>query len=175
MKKLLLLCLSSVCLLSSKAQIADVYLTGSVTTPAGALSGTTNVVLLTTNRAQVHSIQLLSTAAGTATFYDSDNTNAPFFGICYTNDTYWTRASYATNYVTTYVSPLTGTTNVFTNAGTWTYFVTNAANTNYLNAAFGSAWAANIPFTANNLNLMFSRGVTMRTSTNVSWIIGYTP
>lgn len=176
MKKLILsFVLSAVCVVSVEAQIADVYLTGSITTPAGALSGTTNVVQITTNRAQVHSIQLVSAAAGSATFYDSDNTNAPFFGIFGTNDIYWTRASSNINYVTTNISGLTGTTNIWTNVGVFTYFVTNAANTNALNPAFGSAWAAAVPFTMNNLSLMFSRGITMRTSTNVSWIIGYTP
>lgn len=164
--------------LSANAQTpTDLYLNGSLTTPGGAVAAnsTTNVFLLSTNRANVHTILLSSTATGVATFYDSDNTNAPFFGINYTNNTYWTTASYPTNYVTTYISGLTGTTNVFTNQGTFTYFVTNTANTNALNAAYGAAWGANIAFSANNLNLTFARGITIKTSTNVNYVIGYTP
>jgi hypothetical protein len=153
----------------------DQYLSGTLTTPAGVSNALTWTFLLTTNRAIVHTLQLSSTATGIAQLYDSDNTNAPFLGVNYTNDTYWTRASYPTNYVTTYVSALTGTTNVFTNQGTFTYFVTNAANTNALSPAYASPFTANIAVNITGLNLTFARGICFRTTTNVNYAIGYTP
>lgn len=175
MKKLLLsIGLASICL-ASKAQVIDTYLSGSLVTPNGALAGTTNVFLLTTNRAQVHSIQLLSAASGTALFYDSDNTNAPFFGLAYTNAPYVSFSVYPTNYVSSNYSTLTLTTNWFTNVGVYTLAVTNIANTNYLNPAYGVAWTANVAQNIQGLNLVFARGITMRTGTNVNYIIGYTP
>lgn len=162
--------------LTSKGQAAiDQVLAGTLTTPGGALSGTTNVFQITTNRATVHRIQLSSSATGIIQMYDSDNTNAPFFGMFTTNDTYWTRSSYPTNYVTTYISGLTGTTNVMTNSGVWTYFVTNAPNTNQMNASYAAPFTANIAFLDQNLNMTFARGITIRTTTNVNYSIWYTP
>ena len=161
---------------SSDAQFADTYLAGTATCPSGALSGGgTNVFILTTNRAIVHSIQLSSTVTGIANFYDCDITNPPIYGVNYTNNTYWTRASYPTNLVTTYISPLTGTTNIFTNSGTFTYFVTNAPNTNNLPIQYSAPFAANLPYFQTGLNLVFARGIVMTTGTNVNYAIGFTP
>lgn len=176
MKKILLiLSLASICLFS-KAQIQDAYLSGTATCPAGTLSsGGTNTFLITTNRALVHSVQVSSAATGVMQLWDADNTNAPFYGVNYTNNTYWTRASYATNLVATYISPLTGTTNVFTNSGIFTYFVTNSPGTNPLPTAFASAFTANIGNVSSGLNLVFARGIVLTTTTNVNYSIGYTP
>ncbi len=176
MKKIILsLGLVVVSALSVNAQMPiDSYISASLTTPGGALSGTTNVFLLTTNRVQLHTIQLLSTASGSALFYDSDNTNAPFYGLAYTNAPYVSFTVYPTNYVTSNYSTLTLTTNFLTNAGVYTLQVTNAANTNYLNPAYGIAWSANLAQQISGLNLVFARGITMRTTTNVNIILGGT-
>lgn len=177
MKKIFLSIGLAVITFGLQAQIIDTYISGSLTTPGGALGAntTTNMFLLTTNRAQVHTIQLLSAASGSALFYDSDNTNAPFYGFEYTNAPYVSFTVYPTNYVTSNYSTLTLTTNFFTNAGVFTLASTNIANTNVLNPAYGIAWTANVAQNITGLNLVFSRGITMRTTTNINYIIGYTP
>ena len=176
-KKLLLTLavgLSIVC--ASKAQVpADQILAGTLTTPAGVSNNLTWIFSITTNRANVHAIQLSSAATGIVQFYDSNNTNAPFLGINYTNNTYWTQQSYTTNLVSTYISPLTGTTNVFTNSGVYTYYVTNSPGTNALPTKWAAAFTANVPSIQNGLNLTFANGITMRTTTNVNYSIWYTP
>lgn len=169
--------LAVVSCLSLKAQVpTDQYLAGSITTPTGGISNLNSwVTLITTNRANVHSIQLSSTATGLVKLYDCDNTNSPFLGVNFTNNTYWTRASYQTNLVTTNISGLTGTTNIFTNQGVFTYFVTNNPATNLLNVQYAASFGANIAFINPNLNLTFARGITLETTTNVNYSIGYTP
>lgn len=169
MKKLLLsIVFGAAISLSSYAGV----LQGSVVTPGGAFAAsTTNVFLLSTNRLNVYQIQISSAATGIASFYDSDNTNAPFFGICYTNDTWWTRTSYPSNYPTSFVGQ-NGITNWATNVVQWTYYVTNSPNTNYLPAVGGVGFTANIPAVF-NVDWLLVRGLTLRTTTNLSYTILY--
>lgn len=168
MKKLLLSIVTALSLtLSSQAGV----LQGSLVTPNGALSGTTNVFQLTTNRVNVYQLMITSAATGVASFYDSDNTNAPQYGIFYTNDTWITRASYPSNYVTSYVGQ-NGYTNWFTNSVQWAYYVTNAANTNALSAIGGAGFTANVPLVM-NVDWLCVRGLAVRTSTNFSYTILY--
>lgn len=161
--------IAGVLLLASNS-FAGVF-AGTVTTPNGALSGTTNVFQITTNRVNVTQIMLSSTATGVAQFYNSDNTNAPFFGMYYTNAPYWTRLHYPSNVVTSFVGQ-NGFTNWYTNAYEYYYFSTNGANTNELSPLAALAFTANIPAVI-NIDMLCERGLTLRTTTNVSYVIYY--
>lgn len=153
--------------LSSEAAV----LSGTITTPAGALTGTTNVVLITTNRVNVYQIQLSSSANGIISFYDCDTTNGPSFGLFYTNQSWVTRASFASNVVTSFVGQ-NGVTNWFTNSVQFSQFVTNANGTNAFNPLVAAAFGANLP-TVLNVDALFERGITVNTSTNVNYVIYY--
>lgn len=144
---------------------------GTLTTPNGALSGTTNVFQITTNRINVTQIMLSSAATGVAQFYNMDNTNAPFFGMYYTNAPYWTRLSYSTNQVTSFVGQ-NGITNWYTNNYQYFYNVTNSAGTNELSPLAALAFTANLPVVL-NVDMLCERGLTLRTTTNVSYVIYY--
>jgi hypothetical protein len=156
--------------LASVNSFAGVF-AGTITTPSGALSGTTNVIQITTNRVNVTQIMLSSTATGVAQFYNQDNTNAPFFGMYYTNASYWTRLSYASNVVTSFVGQ-NGVTNWYTNAYQYFYNSTNAAGTNELAPMAALAFTANIPVVL-NVDMLCERGLAIRTTTNVSYVIYY--
>lgn len=168
--KILSLCAGISFLIAGANAFAGVF-AGSITTPAGALAGTTNVVLITTNRANVTQIMLSSTATGVAQFYNSDNTNAPFFGMFYTNAPYWNLNHYPSNVVTSFIGQ-NGITNWYTNAYEYYYFVTNVANTNELQPLAALAFAANIPVVI-NVDMLCERGLTIRTTTNVNYTIYY--
>lgn len=168
MKKLILIAIAG--LLTVSASQAGV-LSGTLTTPNGALSGTTNVFLITTNRANVKSVTFVSTATGLASMYDSDITNAPQFGMFYTNAPWVTRGSYLTNQPTSFVGQ-NGYTNWYTNSYIWVYNITNGANTNELAPLGSFAFVANIPTTI-PVDMLFERGIAIRTSTNVTYVINY--
>src|SRR5882757_7781416 len=120
MKKLILI--SALCFSMTLASKAGVF-AGTLTTPNGALSGTTNVFQITTNRANVYQVMLSSTATGVAQLYDSDITNAPQFGMFYTNSSWITRGNYATNQVTSFIGQ-NGITNWYTNSYQYFYAIT---------------------------------------------------
>lgn len=160
MKKILLsLCLALAAFTSVNAAIISV-------------TGTTNgFYLISTNRASVYSVELTGTYPGVVTLYDCDSVAAPFFGTNYTNAAYTTRTTYATNYVTSFVS-LQGYTNWYTNAGVWTLSSTTAANTNAL-PAMASFVVAGGTYAVYTTDALFSRGICATITTNISMIINY--
>lgn len=177
-KKLLLSIGLATISLFANAQTADRYLAGSLTTPGGLIQGAgTNVFLLSTNGCNVHSVQVSGSQAGIITLYDASNTNAPFYGLFSTNRSYWTTVTTNTSTFTNiYVSPLTGTTNIFTNyAAQYTFYQTNAIATNLLPVVYALAFSANVASIQMPLNLTFAQGVVINTTTNVNYVIGYTP
>ena len=169
MKKFILsLTLGVLSVVSAQAGI----ISGTLTTPGGIFQGAgTNVFLISTNRANIYQIQLSSTASGTFSIFDADNTNAPFLGIYYTNAPYISRASFNTNSVTSMVGQ-NGITNWYTNNYQWVYNVTNAANTNLLSPIAAAAFGANIPVVL-TVDALCARGIVINTTTNVNYIILY--
>lgn len=169
MKKLILT-LSLGCFLVTSSASAGVF-SGSLVTPNGALSGTTNVFQITTNRINITQVMITSAAGGLAQLYNMDNTNAPFFGMFYTNAPYYTRLNYSTNIATSFVGQ-NGYTNWYTNNYQYYYNSTNVANTNELTPMASFAFVANIPVVM-NADILCERGLTIRTTTNLTYVIYY--
>jgi hypothetical protein len=134
--------------------------------------------LLTTNRASVYSITVSGTQSGSFYLFDSDNTNniptsaaVGTWGTNYVSGTNITSKTYATNYVTSYVGYL-GYTNWYTNAGQWTYLITNLPATNALTPMAAGAVGANQVATY-PLDAIFNRGVVITATTNLAVILNY--
>jgi len=132
---------------------------------------TGGVVLLSTNRASIYSVEITSDKAVLVELFDQDSLAAPYYGTNYVNAAYPYRTTYATNYVTSYVGN-NNFTNWYTNAGVWTLTLTNAASTNALTAAFSAATAANT-YSLHTADVLMVNGVAMRTTTNASVVINY--
>ena len=145
------------------------------------LSGSVNngVNTISTNRASVTSITVVSTNAVVFYLYDSDNTNstptASTTGVWGTNfvaGSYATRLAYTTNFVSSYVGYL-GYTNWYTNQGLYTYSITNLQTTNVMAPLVGGASSANLTATY-PVDATFTRGITISSSANgLSYIITY--
>ena len=141
-------------------------------------------VVVLTNNVTVQAISLVTSAGVPAVvnFYDSWNTNAPYFGTNYVNtNSFVSTGGYATNYVsysyqTNYSSygVLLNYTNYYTNTGWWTYFITNNPTTNAL-APQAALVAVSGSVASYNNPVSFQQGVAILASTNVTAIIYYTP
>jgi len=159
MKKLLLIAtlLTSFC----AAQAAQIV-----------VNATTNgTYFLTTNRASVYSVTVISQYPAVISMYDADTLSAPIFGTNYTNLA-WISRTYSNGPVVCNFVGYNGVTNWYTNAGIFTYTNTTAASTNVLPimAAFavGGGFAETYPVDA-----LFTRGITATITTNASMIINY--
>jgi hypothetical protein len=130
--------------------------------------------LLLSGAVNVYQIQISSDVACTVDFYDAVQLTAPVFGTNYTNASFVSRVSYASNGIVTQNIGATGTTNYLTNNYIYTLLVTNAATTNVLPkqasiaVAAGESVVADVAFTT-------TKGITYRPTTNVSVILYYRP
>ena len=131
-------------------------------------------VIAVSNNVTIQGVSFLTpSGSGTVAIYDNISTNAPYLGTNYVTSAYVSRASYATNTVTSYVG-YNGYTNYYTNTGYWTYNVTNAAATNVLTpqgvfpVISGVVSTYNTPVAAN-------LGAVFVATTNTTALIYYTP
>lgn len=132
---------------------------------------------LLTGKGSVNSIMISSTNPVVLKFYDNNNMAAGEFGtnVCVTN-TYVTKGYAVSNIVSSYVG-YNGYTNWYTNAGMFTYSVTNAAATNEAPTLFSVALPANVASGVIPIDAAFSKGLVVlgNTSTNAYVIINYDP
>lgn len=170
MKKLLLLALALVSTVSAFAQnsVSSTLVNGATT------------YLISTNRLRVYSIETTTTNAVTFKIWDNDNTNnvptaatAGWWGTNFVNGQYISRATYATNLATSYVSPV-GFTNWYTNSGIWSVTTTNAAGTN---ATVAMATVANggAETRVTYANLILTRGAVVTSTGNGTVTLYYSP
>lgn len=128
---------------------------------------TNGTYLLFTNSAKISNVQLI--AGGTnyqLQMYDNNTTNTN-----YITSAYITRIEYATNQVSTYISPLTGTTNIQTNALWFEGNVTNGAATNQL--PYRTFFAASNTLANYPVNVLISKGILFYAQTNGTVIVTY--
>lgn len=126
-------------------------------------------LLVFTNSVKIAQVQVLAGATfANIGLYDNNATNAT-----YTNAAYVTRLEYSTNAVSTFVSPLTGMTNIQTNLQWFETTVTNGISTNNFPTR-------NFVAPANTLgtypvNILMSKGLAFSgtAGTNVTVIITY--
>lgn len=131
------------------------------------------VHLLSTNRASVYNIQITSGNSVMVTAFDCDSVAAPFLGTNYTNAAFYSKTTYTTNIASSYIGA-NGVTNWITNSGIYTLSVSNAPNTNALPAMGSWVVAGNTYMTADT-DMLFTRGIVLRTTTNASVVITYRP
>lgn len=165
MKKLILTGLLVLSVLSAKAELIATNLT---TTGAGG-----NTFLLLSDRASVYSVEISASVAGLVRLYDQSTVAAPYYGTNYVTAEYTGRSSYATNIVSTYVG-FNGMTNRYTNSGIFTYETTVAAATNALNPSAAFSVAAGT-YAVYSTDALFTRGIAVHSTTNVSIVINYRP
>jgi len=158
MKKILLIVGS----LFATTQIYGAVLSTNILMANGA---ETNAWVVLTNRASANTIALYSTTVANVKLYDCAQWTTPAFGNKYTNGSYVSRGSFATNIVGSYVGA-NGYTNWTTNAGIFTYSVTNAAATNFLPVIAAYTVPANTLVTY-PLDALFANGIAVQTDTNV--------
>lgn len=131
--------------------------------------------LLLSDRASVYSVEISVnpsiTASALVKLYDQSTVAAPYYGTNYVTAEYVSRSTYATNVASSYIG-FNGVTNWYTNTYVYTYNVTNAAATNALSpsAAFVAAPGT---YTVYDVDALFTRGIVVHTSTNVSMVINY--
>ena len=138
-------------------------------------AGTNILSQLLTNASKIARIQLSYGGGGTQPysaniqFYDATNMMTNYAFSAFTN-----RLEYVTNIVTTYVSPLTGTTNIQTNSQ---WFETNSVTaSNLLQAPFKSYPAISNVFASYDVNLLVSKGLLIYSPvTNLSVVVTYRP
>lgn len=136
-------------------------------------AGTNILSQLITNSAKISRIQLLNLGgaaiAPTIQFYDSTNLVTNYSYAAFTN-----RIEYTTNLVTTYVSPLTGTTNIQTNL---VWFETNVVTaSNLVQIPFKSYPALSNVLSTFDVNLLVSKGLLVYSpATNVQVFVTYRP
>lgn len=165
MKKLFITSfISAILSLSALAQIG---------TPIALSPSTGGTFPLLSTGCKVKYISLSSAVAGTVQFYDNSGTNTVggtnYIASAYTGYTNYITNTVATNYVGT-----TGVTNYYTNSGLWTVSYSVPLSTNALNptAAFAVAGGTVGSYP---VDLLFSRGVNVRVSTNISVVLYYVP
>lgn len=129
------------------------------------------VHLLSTNRASIYSIELTSDKSVTVSLFDQDTLDAPYYGTNSVNAAYTISLRYPTNYVTSYIGQ-NGITNWYTNAGIYTYSSPVAANTNALTPGGVFVVGAGT-YAVYNTDLLFTRGIVMVSTTNVSAVVNY--
>lgn len=160
MKKLIL-SLIGVCALLQSVQGAQIV-----------VNATTNgFYLLSTNRASVYSLTVISQYPAVISLYDCDTIAAPLFGTNYTNLAYSSRTFTNGPIVSSYIGS-NGYTNWYTNAGIYTITNTVVANTNMLpimaSVAVGGGFAETY-----TVDALFTRGITATITTNASMVINY--
>ena len=133
---------------------------------------TTNTFIVLTNRVKIVDVQLLSGANNNIVWFFNNNSLVNG-GTNYVTSLYNSTSVYPTNYVTSFVG-YNGWTNYYTNAGQWTFTVTNAAATNALSPMGVFASAAN---TIGNYpcDMLMERGVVITSQTNTQLILYYIP
>lgn len=128
-----------------------------------------------TNSAKVARIQIIYGGGGTqptvdtVQFYDSTNSLTNYAFGAFTN-----RIEYITNQVTTFVSPLSGTTNIQTNQ---VWFETNSVTaSNLVQLPFKSYFGISNVLTTYDVNLLLAKGLLVYTPlTNVQVFVTYRP
>lgn len=120
---------------------------------------------------KVKYISLSSATAGTVQFFDNSGTNT-LGGTNYIASAYTGYTNYITNTVATNYVGTTGVTNYYTNSGLWTASYSVPLSTNALSptAAFAVAGGTVGSYP---VDLLFSRGVNVRVSTNISVVLYY--
>ena len=149
---------------------------GMVASVSGATISTNILVgkgtyLLKVGRADVDSIQLTSTNAYLARFYDQSTLAAPYYGTNYVTAEYSGRSTYATNYVTTWTNS-TGVINYATNSGVWTVTTTVEAATNGLPAIVEANTVANA-VSIYDVDAIFTKGIVAVVDGNVNITVTY--
>lgn len=141
----------------------------------------TNIVtpgayVLSTNRASIYQIELLSPNAATVRLYDSNGNGTYFYNITnYITAAYTNRISYTTNVTSSYVGS-NGYTNWYTNAGLWSLSVSNVAATNAMSPRFVGVVPANL-YNTYTVDILCPHGVAVyttasNTTVNVSYRTG---
>lgn len=131
-------------------------------------------LVVLTNNVTVQGVSFLTPAGtGLVSLYDASTTNAPIYGTNYVTSSFISRASYMTNYVTSFVG-YNGYTNWYTNNGVWTYNVTNAAATNALSPQSVYPVISGVISTYNS-PVSIQQGLSLVATTNVTAFISYTP
>ena len=162
MKKLLSLIVATMCF-SAIAQ--QTYVTNVTTTTSG-------LYPVFTNRVNLLSATVLSANNSVLEFFNAI-TNAPYNGTNYViGSTNYTRGYAQSNIVTSFVQADTGITNWYTNAGLFTYTITNAPSTNRL-APAAVLVGGSQPITYNNINALCENGLTIRSTTNATIVLYY--
>ena len=98
--------------------------------------------------------------------------DANYAGVVWTNSAYTTLTNYSTNLPYSYVSPLTGTTNLQTNTVIVTTSLSVAAGTNNLLPAY-TFFAQPNTLATYPVNLLMSKGIVVTNSTNCSFNLVY--
>lgn len=170
MKKLIASILMAGLMLSAHYAEAINVLTYSIT---NAVTATNN---LYTGSARVLQISVLSATANSLKFYDTTNTALTVVVGSYTNATNVTVSitNLTTNAIFVYPTSTQYLiqTNIYVNAN-WQSNNLVAASTNAIPAAFAVDTFANLPASAENLDLVFVKGITLK-STNAVDVIIYT-
>lgn len=123
--------------------------------------------VLLTNPTKIASIQIMTATNVVVQLYDSET------GTNLTNAAYVTRLEYLTNWITTNISPLTGTTNIQTNSQLYEATVTNAAATNQLPYKSYAALANTLA--TYPVNVLCSKGVLVYVPVGCTVGITYRP
>ncbi len=130
------------------------------------ISNPTDVVAVT-NASKIAQVSVIGVGLTTVNIYDNSFTNTTYTNVAYTNVT-----QFSTNVVSTFVSPLTGTTNTFTNTLWVETNVVVAAATNQL--PFRTFIAPNGIMSTYNIDMIMVKGILVTSSsTNGQVLITY--
>lgn len=146
--------------------------TGSLSYSTNVATASRNILLATPANVKQVSVTAGDTSAVRVELFD--NADLVNGGTNYVYPAYTSVTRYATNIITEFISPMTGYTNSYTNSYIFTDNVANSAATNALTASF----VVDVPIngeTTLDVDLVHTRGVVMRSSTNASVIIRYNP
>lgn len=124
-----------------------------------------------TNRVNLLSVSLVSPNNNTLVEFFNAVTNAPYNGTNKVVPAYTSKGTAQSNVVTSYIQADTGITNWYTNAGLFTYLVTNSAATSAL-APSAVFIGGSQPITYQTSALL-EKGLSIRTSTNANVVIYY--
>lgn len=124
-----------------------------------------------TNRVHVTSVTLVSPNNNTVVEFFNQVTNTTLYGTNVVIPAYVSKGVAQSNIVSTYIQADTGITNWYTNAGIFTYMITNAAATNAL-APVGVFIGGANPVTY-TVDWLCERGLSVRVSTNANIVLYY--
>jgi hypothetical protein len=123
--------------------------------------------LLVSNACKIAQVSVIGVGLTTVNIYDNNFTNTTYTNVAYTNVT-----QYASNIVSSFVSPLTGTTNTQTNTLWFETNVVVAAATN--NLPFRTFIAPNGIMSTYNIDMIMVKGILVTSSsTNGQVLITY--